>query len=929
MPFDRQWSQAFVRDSERWAGRYARRALTRLRRVLSDAVLLTAANLAAILIGLVLCTPSAQAVDFAEARAKYFSGDYEACIELTRAEVDKGIWNDFWSRQLMQALMTVGRYEEARDVYKSVETKFATSIPLRVLAAQAYRYSGEAAIGNKLMDDIPALIQATPWRFSDRENMLALGKILLADGEDARVVLDAFYDRALKSDPKYVEAQIAIGELAIDKSDYQEAVKSLTRALELRPEDPQISYLLAKAWASSDAEKATKYLQAAVDLNPKHIDSLLMQAENFIDSEAYDLAEQLLESVLEVNAHQPEAWALRGAIAHLKGDYKKEGECRATALAKWKVNPAVDHLMGKKLSQHYRFTEGVAYQRRALKLDPGYMPAKFQLAQDLLRVGKDDEGWSIVDQVGVADKYNVVAFNLKTLQERLSKFTTLESDGFILRMDARESKIYGDRVLDLLRRAKATLSEKYELQLTEPVTVEIFPQQSDFAIRTFGLPGGVGFLGVCFGKLITANSPASQGESPSNWESVLWHEFCHVITLQKTNNRMPRWLSEGISVYEELEANGSWGQRLNPLYKKMLQGEDFVPLSKLSGAFLQPKSGLHLQFAYFESSLAVRYLIEAHGLPLLRKLLVDLGMGVPIEEAFARRYGDTAALDASFAEYVKELTEAFSPAADFSSEGVPRRGAVAELKQVLAEKPNSYAAQLALVTQLVSDENWSEANTAVDRLLELYADDAEEGGGISLKAKIARELNDREAELSALTRLTELSSDNVSALLRLIQLHRESESWEELRDVAGQLLAVQPLITTGHEAWIEAVEKLGDTRAAIGALRALQQLEPLDPADLHYRLAKSLFAAKELDEARREVLFALEETPRYREAQELLLAVSEARKTTANAVKSDEVISKPEVDKPAGDKPVANEVDVVAPDLDGVPPVPEKPRSLP
>ncbi len=128
---------------------------------------------------------------------------------MTRAEVERGIWNDFWSRQIMQTLMTVGRYEEARDVYKSVETKFSTSIPLRVLAAQAYRFSGDAAAGNKLIDDIPALIQATPWRFSDRENMLALGKILLADGEDARLVLDAFYDRALKSDPKFVDAMVA------------------------------------------------------------------------------------------------------------------------------------------------------------------------------------------------------------------------------------------------------------------------------------------------------------------------------------------------------------------------------------------------------------------------------------------------------------------------------------------------------------------------------------------------------------------------------------------------------------------------------------------------------------------------------------------------------------------------------------------------
>ena len=70
-----------------------------------------------------------------------------------------------------------------------------------------------------------------------------------------------------------------------------------------------------------------------------------------------------------------------------------------------------------------------------------------------------------------------------------------------------------------------------------PVIVEIFPQSKEFAVRTFGLPGADGLLGVCFGRVITANSPASQGANPSNWEAVLWHEFCHVVTLSKTQTR--------------------------------------------------------------------------------------------------------------------------------------------------------------------------------------------------------------------------------------------------------------------------------------------------------------------------------------------------------------------------------------------------------
>jgi peptide/nickel transport system permease protein len=55
----------------------------------------------------------------------------------------------------------------------------------------------------------------------------------------------------------------------------------------------------------------------------------------------------------------------------------------------------------------------------------------------------------------------------------------------------------------LLKRAKTVLACKYDVQIDRPIVVEMFPRQEDFAIRTFGLPGGAGFLGVCFGTVIT------------------------------------------------------------------------------------------------------------------------------------------------------------------------------------------------------------------------------------------------------------------------------------------------------------------------------------------------------------------------------------------------------------------------------------------
>ncbi len=100
---------------------------------------------------------------------------------------------------------------------------------------------------------------------------------------------------------------------------------------------------------------------------------------------------------------------------------------------------------------------------------------------------------------------------------------------------------------------------------------------------------------------------------------------------------MPRWLSEGISVYEEERADPAWATAMNPKFRAMILGPELTPLSQLSAAFLNAKTSLHLQFAYYESALAVEFLVERAGLPALKGVLDDLGAGVPINEALPRR----------------------------------------------------------------------------------------------------------------------------------------------------------------------------------------------------------------------------------------------------------------------------------------------------
>src|SRR5205823_13616677 len=103
---------------------------------------------------------------------------------------------------------------------------------------------------------------------------------------------------------------------------------------------------------------------------------------------------------------------------------------------------------------------------------------------------------------------------------------------------------------------------------------------------------------------------------------------------------------EGISVYEERQQQGNWGEHMTPRYRAMILGADLTPVSQLSGAFLRPKTSAHLQFAYYESSLVVEWLVQKWGVEKLRALLADLARGVAINDALAARFAPIEKLDA-------------------------------------------------------------------------------------------------------------------------------------------------------------------------------------------------------------------------------------------------------------------------------------------
>jgi tetratricopeptide (TPR) repeat protein len=483
----------------------------------------------------------------------------------------------------------------------------------------------------------------------------------------------------------------------------------------------------------------------------------------------------------------------------------------------------------------------------------------------LLRLGDEGEGWRLASDVARSDAYDVSAYNLVTLHDTIARYEVLTNEHFILRMAPEEARVYGSQALALLEQARSRLTQKYGLDLTNRTTVEIFPDQKDFAVRTFGMPGGEGYLGVCFGNVITANSPAAH---TMNWHSVLWHEFCHVVTLHLTENKMPRWLSEGISVYEERRADPRWGEQMDPAYREFITTGKMKPIAGMSSAFMAPPSGLYLQFAYYQSSLVVEFLIERFGLQTMRNILLDLGQGKPINTVLAARAMPLDKLQKDFDAFARGLAEGFGPDSVWQK---PKRNADGAIDPAWAAlNPGNYWVNGEKAEAFLEKDQPALAIPFLEKAIQLYPRQSGVDNAYASLSRIYRARKDAEKERETLARWVQRDAEAPDGLTRLVQLELASGDLPSAGRHAAALLQASPLSPVPYQALARSAEAAGQSAKANEAYNTELHLKPPDKPRLHYRLARQL-QKDHPPAAKRHLLLALEEAPRFRAAHRLLL----------------------------------------------------------
>jgi tetratricopeptide (TPR) repeat protein len=767
-----------------------------------------------------------------------------------------------------RALIARGHYAQAEALLRPVAVRVPSSeaaLELGLLQQMLGRTDATA-----LLEKVAPLADSS----NDPVEVARAGRALRALGRFHES--NAAYRDAAGAAPNDAAIQTAFGDLFLEKYDKPEALKSYQMALAVDSKYTPALVGAARVLADENPPQATTLAAQALAINPSSVDAQIFLAGEAADSNKHDEARKALDAALAVNPASLEAIALRAALSYLE-DKPQEFEAEAAkALAIAPRYGEVYRIAGDLAARNYRFDEAVELTRRALALDANNFHAQADLGSHLLRTGDEAGARVALEAAWKADPFSKLTKNLLDVMDKVDKYVTIRDGDVVMRLDPTEAPVLREYAMALAHQALSTLAARYEFTPRGPILIEIFPKQDDFAVRTLGLPGMVGALGVCFGRVVVMDSPNAGPRGEFQWEATMWHELAHVITLQMSNQRVPRWLTEGISVYEEKKARAEWGREMDVTYAGMLNRGETLTLKKLNSAFTNPKT---ISLAYYEASLLVEHIVNAYGDAGLHKLVRAYAQGIDTDAALkAALNTDLDQMQAGFDQTIEKMFGAMRRAMAMP-EGVEElmKMPAPAIKSIADANPRSFPVQMALGTALRKAGQVDEAMQAFERAAALVPAAGGPGSPHEQLAALALQKNDRPRAIAELTALVAVDFNNVDAARQLADLLRKSgtEDPAKLAPVYQRIAAIDPFDPEAHAMLGRFALARNESDNAAREFRTVLALGPVDKAAAYTDLGESYFKGGKRAEAKKQVILALEIAPGYERAQELLLKLVE------------------------------------------------------
>ncbi len=646
--------------------------------------------------------------------------------------------------------------------------------------------------------------------------------ILLHERFNDAEAVDLFKE-GLQKDPKSADAYLGLAIVSADGFDGK-AAEYAVKALELNPKLTQAHEFLAElALENSDTKTATAEADVALGDSPDAMDAMAIHAA--VELLADRSPDEWLGKVRKVNPGYGEAYAL---VAH-------------------------------QLELHYRFHDAVTYYRKAIEMDPRLWPARSHLGVALMRLGEQDEARQQLEMCYNNGYRDAATVNSLRLLDSNRNFVTYKDGASVLLLRKSEAELLQPYFQDELNRILATYEKKYKMKLPAPVQVEVYPDHEDFAVRTMGMPG-LGALGVTFGEVVAMDSPSARRPGDFNWGSTLWHEMSHVYILTMTNDRVPRWFTEGLAVHEEGEASPEWSNRITPEVLVAMRDKKLLPVAQLDRGFVLPDYPAQVVVSYFQAGSICDYIKERWG---AEKLL-----------AMAHSYGQ-----------VKTTPEVIQQDLGVSAEDFDKQYLQWMDKRYGATVANfdQWRAGLKKLVGLASQKQYDSVLTEGEAVRRLYPEYVGDANTYELLAEAHLARNDKKAAAAVLTDYMKMGGQNPATLQQLATLQEELGQKQDAAATLERVNYIYPVKNEGlHRHLGDLLLAQSKYDGAIREYRAVVASNPLDKAGAQYNLAQAYYAAGQKDKAEENVLLSLETAPGYRPAQKLLLQIKNPENKETN-----------------------------------------------
>ncbi|MBX2881037.1 MAG: tetratricopeptide repeat protein [Granulosicoccus sp.] len=621
---------------------------------------------------------------------------------------------------------------------------------------------------------------------------------------------------------------------------------------------------LAQALAQGFEGQARELLQSITSEHPDNVHALLLLARIELELQNLPVARGLLNTALSQAEEQGlpplEIYALNAGANLLEGRPMTQWIEKAL-----EYNPRYGDIYSTPAHFYiitYRYREAVDLYLKAVALDPTLASAHRDLGINQLRINNVFSARYHLQKAYDLDPFDSQTVNTLRLLDGLDEMRITALDvpdpndpeqdiaRVLIRLDREDADALEPYVIDMAKRAVQQFTERYDFALRQPMIIELYHDHDDFGVRTVSTPG-IGLLGVTFGYLTAMDSPKARAAGEFHWGSTLWHEIAHVFTLEATNHLLPRWFSEGLSVYEEWNTGPLPDRELSLEVLSAINRGQLLPLAELDQGFVRPSYRGQVQVSYMQAGLICDFIADRWGHEALVTMLKAFAQNKTTSEALKEAIGDDG--DTFDEQFMIHLQEQWG-----------------ELLSTLDE----YSAVIRQLERALEFKDWVSTEALARDLIRRYPQRVSENNPYAVLATALQEQGHDDAAVDVLMEWHARGGHQPDLLLKLITDLQARDRSEEAITVMESLNWVDPYTADVHRSLGEHYLEMQEPTLAIREFDALLGMEVDDLAAAHLGKAKASLLLNDNASARQQVLYALENAPFYRPAQRLLLALT-------------------------------------------------------